>query len=555
MLGKTHLKECSLHNLMFETLQKITLIKNAKTPVNKWSDKANHHTSIPNMNKYNVGILTGAINNIFVLDIDNKDDGLKTWNEYLATSGMNINTVCVKTPSGGFHYYFKYSTKDKKNNYLIERYLLNKTKYRGVGIDIRSNGGYVVGPPSQINGVGYEFVQSFDEVAVMEMPQNLIYWLMATYEPTVAQPSKVASHQVVAKPAKKQTVPKPVDDETKEPIKTKYVYDVTDAQIVEMLSELPKTYLDNYSNWLLITTVMKNLDKYDIWKTWSKQSKNYNYKNNKALWLSNKGGIDINFIVHVLSEAGIKMKKISKHKPYQPLTKDIKCKKVEMNEPFVYDVNCENNQFKYKHFKRYDTCIIKSVTGTGKTTAVSKHMQQYMTKHLDKKLLSITARQSLSAQHVLSFKDIGMKSFLDKEVVLEDATAVTICINSLQKLKDIDISEYVVYIDEVASFLELSHNETLDSNLKSIYSLMVHFIKHAHKVIVSDALITDAVFQFLKNRDVDKMLYIENSFMKYEGVPATRLRNENVLNSMLLKKCDDKEPFLFGCDSCEVVTK
>ena len=87
---------------MFETLSKITLLKNAKTPIHKWSDKANHHTNIPDMNKYNVGILTGEINNLWVLDVDVKDDGVKTWNEYMNNIGMDINTVKAQTPSGGF---------------------------------------------------------------------------------------------------------------------------------------------------------------------------------------------------------------------------------------------------------------------------------------------------------------------------------------------------------------------------------------------------------------------------------------------------------------------
>ena len=174
---KTNLKSCFLLIYTFEPLSKIKLAKNAKTPIEKWSDKAHHYKTV-DCSKYNVGILTGAINNIIVVDVDVKDDGLKTWDDYIATSDMKINTVKVKTPSGGYHLYFKYATKNKKNTYLIERFLLNKSKYRGVGIDIRSNGGYVVAPPSKIKECGYEFINNFDDTPVMEMPQHLIYWLI-----------------------------------------------------------------------------------------------------------------------------------------------------------------------------------------------------------------------------------------------------------------------------------------------------------------------------------------------------------------------------------------
>ena len=61
-----------------------------------------------------------------------------------------------------------------------------------------------------------------------------------------------------------------------------------------------------------------------------------------------------------------------------------------------------------------------------------------------------------------------------------------------------------MYIDEISSFLELTHNDTLDNVLKHVYHTLIRFIKHADKVIVSDALITDAVFELLKHRSDDK---------------------------------------------------
>jgi hypothetical protein len=36
--------------------------------------------------------------------------------------------------------------------------LTNSTKYRNVGIDIKSNGGYVLGAGSKINGNSYEYI-------------------------------------------------------------------------------------------------------------------------------------------------------------------------------------------------------------------------------------------------------------------------------------------------------------------------------------------------------------------------------------------------------------
>ena len=105
--------------------------------------------------------------------MDVKDDGVNEFGEYLDQHGT-INTLIVKTPSGGYHYYFNYVTSNPEDQQLIEQYLKTATKYRGKGIDIRSDGGYVVGPPSTRDGVSYNVVNAS---APLDMPTNLIRWL------------------------------------------------------------------------------------------------------------------------------------------------------------------------------------------------------------------------------------------------------------------------------------------------------------------------------------------------------------------------------------------
>ena len=93
-----------------------------------------------------------------MLDIDIKDNGLIEWNKYIDEYGEPL-TYKVRTVSGGYHYYFKRSSTDDNKNELVFNYLTTKTKYRGVGIDIRNNGGYVVAPPSIIDNVAYEIIK------------------------------------------------------------------------------------------------------------------------------------------------------------------------------------------------------------------------------------------------------------------------------------------------------------------------------------------------------------------------------------------------------------
>ena len=150
-----------------------------------------------------------------------------------------------------------------------------------------------------------------------------------------------------------------------------------------------------------------------------------------------------------------------------------------------------------------------------------------------------------------------MKHYKYTKLHYDDATSLTICISSLQKLwilDDADLQDYIVYIDEIVSFLELTHNDTLNSKLKEVFHLLSRIIRHAKKVIVSDALITDNVIEFLKHRNMDNAVIIENSFNKYLDVPAVRLRDENTFLEKLIQHCRDNDSFLFGCDSKKTVS-
>jgi len=157
----------------------LNLIEIQKPSNIKWSDEKNYFTDTANINieKNSIAFITGKLNDVFVLDIDIKDDGLLQWNNYLKTH-IEPLTVTVKTPSGGLHYYFKYTGKKDSDNYLISNYLTTKTKYKGFGLDIRNNGGYVVFPPSKIDKIEYQFIRNFEEYDVIDMPTELIYWLL-----------------------------------------------------------------------------------------------------------------------------------------------------------------------------------------------------------------------------------------------------------------------------------------------------------------------------------------------------------------------------------------
>lgn len=97
-----------------------------------------------------IGLATGRISGITVLDIDIKGDvnGFLT----LKNAGIELPITAISiTPTGGHHYFFKYT--DKLKNMVS---ILGKKS----GLDIRNDGGYVVLPPSKgENGKFYTIME------------------------------------------------------------------------------------------------------------------------------------------------------------------------------------------------------------------------------------------------------------------------------------------------------------------------------------------------------------------------------------------------------------
>lgn len=87
-----------------------------------------------------VGIITGEVSGLTVVDIDTKDS-------IHMKRGDFPTTYTVRTPSGGWHLYYEYDGGVVKNTARAWDHL--------PGVDIRNDGGYVVAPPSD----GYEVMK------------------------------------------------------------------------------------------------------------------------------------------------------------------------------------------------------------------------------------------------------------------------------------------------------------------------------------------------------------------------------------------------------------
>lgn len=524
-------------NDFINNLKKIELKKNDKTPINKWTATINQINFV-DLNFTNVGFPAGKINNIIVLDIDAKDEGIEEFDKYIKEYGK-INTFIVKTPNKGFHYYFLYENSQPTTEHLINESLKNSTKYRNKGLDIRTNGGYIVAPNSSINNIFYEIL---NDVKPIELPETLALWLLED-----------ANNEKIVKNKQKINNTKKLIEKTKNYNIDKYTYEISDDEIKILLSKLDKSYLENYSKWLIVLTIFKNLNKFEIFDNWCKKNPdNYNLEKNLKMWNANKGLININYLIKKINvDCKLKIKLAERY-----VLNDTKLK----TNIKIITINEEKLIFDKSLIKDNEVLIIESDTGTGKTTHVIKQIKKYIEDN-NCKLLSVVNLINLSKQQLKTATEQGFSLISYKDSKKNFTTDnIIICVNSLILLRYMNVEYYknkIVFIDEINNFLEsLTHNNLLTPNIKIIYEILINFIKYSHKIIIADASIKPNVLEFIKNyRKEETIKIIVNQYKKYKNINAIRILDENLFLDKLYERITNNKYFLFGCDSCSIITK
>lgn len=136
-----------------------------KKPLIKWADYQKKRATEAEVKlwwqmypKANVGIVTGKISNLTVVDCDSSE-AASIFREVYKGS-----TVTVKTPRG-VHYYFQYADGTR-----------NTVKIKGVDLDLRSEGGYVVAPPSiNIEGKPYKWLTGLKDNSIDSLHSILAF--------------------------------------------------------------------------------------------------------------------------------------------------------------------------------------------------------------------------------------------------------------------------------------------------------------------------------------------------------------------------------------------
>jgi hypothetical protein len=126
----------------------------------------------------NVGIRTGAVSGLAVIDIDPLHGGLISFEQLVNEWGQFPLGRVVRTGSRGFHIYFRHPGSEIRNS-------VNRL---GPGIDIRGDGGYVIAPPS-IHATGDRYVWASTGPDIPDVPEWMLHRIRAP-EPQRARPTE-----------------------------------------------------------------------------------------------------------------------------------------------------------------------------------------------------------------------------------------------------------------------------------------------------------------------------------------------------------------------------
>lgn len=235
-----------------------------------------------------LGIITGKTNDIFVIDVDSVDDWTKLLKKYKQTEP---NTVKAISGSGGFHLFFKYD--DKLENIKST----SKSISEEYDIDVRTNGGFIIIPPSSYfnkntdSDAVYTWSRSIFEYELLDLPG----WLFKLLN----------DKTITIKPAKKN-IKKPQimdlmleqdnDNQTITQIEEKNVnneiekynnvtYD--ENEIMTLVNMLGK-HRYTYNEWLTVGICLHNInfDYLYIWDNWSKKDSRYESGKCEEKWVT-----------------------------------------------------------------------------------------------------------------------------------------------------------------------------------------------------------------------------------------------------------------------------
>lgn len=508
---------------------------NAKNPDCPWRTKENWSKKLVAGDTYNVGILTGEVNNITGIDLDTYK-----WNDdhpFYLEFGDDIrifDTLTQKTPSGGYHLIFKY---DKD---------IPTTRDAKYHIDIRNEGGYLVGAGSRVEGKTYKV---FNDRPVKPLPPKLKEWLLSN--------NIYSKKQIASKRKQNKDCEKLFNDEDT----NIYHYDIKNIEKVKELISLVPIFnqLDDNGNWLKFTTAIKQMatgyksselkQLVKLWNDHSRKFDGYDAINNKRIMREIKICYNTRVLEDCLTWGEGKddnCKWILGYLKYKPIPPDQTIPTVVIDKPdqkHLGDILKDDTNY-----------AIKSPPGTGKTTTFKQYIDT-------QPFLSIVSRVSLGREQYRIFNDAGVRCHFYQFNVPRGCLntrngggceSVVCQIDSVsKKLVGADFSKYVVFLDEFNSMVEYLMDSDSLKDRTTIFQYFVRMIQTCRQVICVDADLSDICFDLLKfcgkiNKD---FVYIENKRKHYSNVAANEVFDEEEFIAEVETAMKDGHKTLICCDS------
>ncbi len=487
----------------FDSLSKIILVKGTKNkPTHKFSKEknTNNNKTVESILKQgnNVAIRTGKTNNLTVVDLDIHKEGFKF--------DFDIDELCKttywqKSASGGIHLFYLYD-KDIKQG-----------QNGKIQVDTRNeDNGYIIFDGSKFKDKKYE---GQNDLIPSKIPEDVKKFLLDNgYDNTKFETkekkidSNITIKDVKIKKDKNLFIPK--------------------SHLKQILDEKPLTFFNDVEFWKF-TTIMKYLDAYDLWDEFNKKRDEYDLNENIKIWNSvNPNRCNINLLIDLFNNKNFRSYYNLKHLPQFSLESQ-KINKQKLGYDFIE----ENINY-----------IIKSDTGTGKTTSVKHFLHK-----TNDIFISIVSRRSLGQEQYNNFNtdDFLKCDYYEYVDYIKNKDNIVIQLDSILRIRNnIDLSKYILVLDEFESIIHyLFTSSTLKKNRILIFIRFIEILKQCKNFICIDADITNKSIEFIATFINREYNLFENSYKHNKGVNAYEIEKEDVFFNFL--KQEDK--FLLCCDS------
>lgn len=320
-------------------------------------------------------------------------------------------------------------------------------------------------------------------------------------------------------------------------------------ELEKILFDLPSSFYEDYEPWLNIGFSLKgysnSTEVFNIWDKFSQQSKKYNRQSAISAWNSANNSKGLGSIIYNHKKHCPKRNRFYKLLELQPeinllegLDK-IDIFKKSFNEKFITSSKGKITIFDVDIEKLEKLIImIKSHTGSGKTTALKDITQTFEGKY---SIRSICSRRTLTQFHAQKLK---LNYYEDSD--LEDPFTwqkIAVQLESILKCIQIEGDEYILILDEVNSLFDHIRNnmENMSTKREEIVNMLSTLINNAYAVFAFDADLSTVCIEFMQAMKGTKNIHLYiNEFIE-KRCSVIEYRSESVIYKKMIDSIENYE--------------